>query len=44
MSEVDSVSAAFEHARDIIQRGAHNDPTLTTRVLDDAFHFMDRLL
>ncbi|KAF9011458.1 hypothetical protein BDZ89DRAFT_1167536 [Hymenopellis radicata] len=38
------ITSAFEHARDIIQRGVQGDPTLTTRVLDDAFHFMDRLL
>lgn len=42
--DIEIVSAAFEHARGIIERGAHDDPTLTTRVLNDAFHFMDRLL
>ncbi|KAF8995410.1 hypothetical protein BDZ89DRAFT_1149619 [Hymenopellis radicata] len=38
------IREAVEHAQSVLRRAAQNDPTLSTRVLDDAFHFMDRLL
>ncbi|KAF9020332.1 hypothetical protein BDZ89DRAFT_1203851 [Hymenopellis radicata] len=36
------ITEAVEHAQNILRQAA--DETIPTRVLDDAFHFMDRLL
>ncbi|KAF9011526.1 hypothetical protein BDZ89DRAFT_1167480 [Hymenopellis radicata] len=41
---IETVTEAFEHAQSILRRAAEGDSSLSSRVLDDAFHFMDRLL
>jgi len=46
-NEADSVrivTEAVEHAQGIIHQSAQLPQSLPTRVLDDAFHFMDRIL
>lgn len=41
---VQVITDAIIHAQGVIQQSVQNPQSLPTRVLDDAFHFMDRLL